>query len=80
MTTNKVWLKSYPKEIPHELDFSKFESIVDLFEQSFQQNKSLPAFESFGKSLTYEELDNASAQFARFLQFQDVKKAIVSQL
>ena len=74
MTANKVWLNSYPKEIPQELDFSTFHSIVDLFEQSFQHHENLPAFESFGKCITYKELDTASAQFARFLQFQDVKK------
>jgi len=74
MAQQKFWLKSYPKDIPTELDYSEFDSIVDLFEKSFQTHQNHPAFESFGKSISYKELDEASFEFAKFLQFQDVKK------
>ena len=74
MRADKSWLNSYPKDIPHEIDLSKNLTLIDIFEESFKKNASRTAFESFGKSLSFKELDQASEQFASFLQFQGVKK------
>ena len=74
MQASKSWLKTYPKDIPHEIDLSKNLTLIDVFEESFKKNASKTAFESFGKSLSFEELDLASEYFASFLQFQGVKK------
>ena len=74
MRADKNWLNTYPKDIPHEIDLSKNLTLIDVFEESFKKNASRTAFESFGKSLSFKELDQASEQFASFLQFQGVKK------
>ena len=74
MSTEKVWLKSYPKDVPSEVNVNNYSSIVDLFEDSFKQFADRFAVESFGKILTYAQLDQASKNFAGFLQFQGVKK------
>ena len=74
MMHKPIWLDSYPKEIPANIDVCAYESLVDLFEVSFKKNASLPAFESFGVPLTYKDLDLQSAKFAQFLQFQGIKK------
>ena len=74
MQASKSWLKTYPKDIPHEIDLSKNLTLIDVFEESFKKNASKTAFESFGQSLSFEELDLASEYFASFLQFQGVKK------
>ena len=74
MRADKSWLNTYPKDIPHEIDLSKNLTLIDVFEDSFKKNASRTAFESFGKSLSFKELDEASKQFASFLQFQGVKK------
>ena len=74
MMHKPIWLDSYPKEIPANIDVCAYESLVDLFEVSFKKNASLRAFESFGVPLTYKDLDLQSAKFAQFLQFQGIKK------
>ncbi len=74
MSTEKVWFQSYPKEVPHEIDPGLYSSIVDLFENSFKKYADRSAIESFGKSLTYAQLDQASQEFAGFLQFLGIKK------
>ncbi|BDW11552.1 long-chain-fatty-acid--CoA ligase [Polynucleobacter sp. SHI8] len=74
MRADKSWLNTYPKDIPHEIDLSENLTLIDVFEESFKKNASRTAFESFGKSLRFKELDEASEQFASFLQFQGVKK------
>ena len=74
MSTEKVWLKSYPKDVPSEINLNSYSSIVDLFEDSFKQFADRFAVESFGKKLTYAQLNQASKSFAGFLQFQGIKK------
>ncbi len=74
MRADKSWLRTYPNDIPQEIDLSKNLTLIDVFEESFKKNASRIAFESFGKSLSFQELDQASEKFAGFLQFQGVKK------
>jgi long-chain acyl-CoA synthetase len=63
----KVWLKSYPKGIPAEVDLSEFSSIPDILRKSCQKFSGLPSFTGMGKTLTYAELDKLSQQFAAYL-------------
>ncbi len=74
MRLDKSWFKNYPNNIPHEIDLSKNLTLIDIFKESFDKHSSRVAFESFGKSISYQGLDQASEQFASFLQFQGVKK------
>lgn len=46
----------------------KSSTIPDVFLQAFKQFRYRPAFTCLGKTLTYGEIDEYSAQFARFLQ------------
>ncbi|SDJ55310.1 AMP-binding enzyme, partial [Ferrimonas sediminum] len=68
----KVWLTSYPEGVPAEIDADKFASLVDLFEQSVSRYGDKPAFINMGKSITYNELDRLSRDFAAYLQ-QELK-------
>jgi long-chain acyl-CoA synthetase len=74
MHSNPLWYPSYPKDVPYEINPDVYSSIVALMEDSFSRYASRPAFESFGKSITYNELDLASQQFAGFLQFLGIQK------
>ena len=62
------WLKNYPKGVAHEINPSQYKSLVDLLKHTFDKFSELPAFENFGKSLTYKESDVLSDHFAAFLQ------------
>ncbi len=62
------WFKFYPKEVPLEIDPDYYSSIVDVLEEAFAKYKDLVAFENMGKTLTFEEVDKLSSDFAAFLQ------------
>lgn len=62
------WFKHYPKNIPQEINPDKYSSLVDLFEEACKKYGDMIAFENMGKSLTFNEVDNLSADFAAYLQ------------
>lgn len=64
----KVWLKSYPKGIPYEINPNTYQSIVEILQQSCNQFRKDPAFYNLGVMLTYEQLDHYSRAFAAYLQ------------
>jgi long-chain acyl-CoA synthetase len=64
---DKLWLQSYPKHVPAEIDTHQFHSLVDLFQRSVAQYASRPAFSNLGKVLTYAEADELTRQFAAYL-------------
>ncbi|HOP64824.1 MAG TPA: AMP-binding protein [Spirochaetota bacterium] len=69
-----AWFKKYPEKIPHEIDPDRYSSLVDLFEQCVRRYSDLPAFESFGKILSYSDIDRLTRDFAAFLQKKGLKK------
>ncbi len=64
----RIWLKSYPPGIPVEIDPGEYASLVDLFERSVARFRERVAYLNMGASLTYGRLDEASRQFAAYLQ------------
>ncbi len=65
---DKIWLKSYPQDIPAEIDTGEYDSLKDLLERSFDKFKDLPAFTNMGHSISYGELDQMSRYFGAYLQ------------
>lgn len=63
----KIWLKSYPKDIAHEISEKDLKSLPEIFENSVETYKDKVAFENFGSSLTYNELNKMTNDFASFL-------------
>jgi len=64
----KVWLKRYPRGVPHEVRWDEFASVKDLFEASVRKYAQRPAYHCMGKTLTFAELDRLSRAFAGWLQ------------
>ncbi len=64
----KIWLKHYPKDVPHEIDFNPKTSLVGLFEEAVTKYATKPANECMGKTLSYQELDLLSTDFASYCQ------------
>ncbi len=71
---DKVWLKSYPKGIPAEIDVNEYDSVRELFEESVAKYAARPAFSCMGKSISFAELDTLSAAFGGWLQGIGCKK------
>nr|WP_279327374.1 long-chain-fatty-acid--CoA ligase [Chelativorans petroleitrophicus] len=70
----KLWLKSYPKEIPAEIEPFRHSSLADLLLESCRNFADRRAFTSMGVSLTFAELEKASRDFAAYLQSLGLKK------
>ena len=64
----KVWLKNYPQGVPAEIDPARFSSLRELFEQSVRDYGPKPAYTNMGRTITYDELDRLSRDFAAWLQ------------
>jgi long-chain acyl-CoA synthetase len=64
----KHWLKSYDAGIPEEIDPDAYPSIVAMFEQAAEKYRDVVAFECFGTSMTYGEVEAASRAVAAYLQ------------
>jgi len=64
----KVWIKSYPANMPEEVPTPPFKSVRDLFEQAFEKYPDNAAYTNMGRTLSYAELDHLSMQFACYLQ------------
>lgn len=62
------WLEKYPEGVPAEIDPQRYNSIVELFEESVRKYADRPSYENMGKQITFAELDILSQQFAGYLQ------------
>ena len=65
---DKIWLKSYPDSVPHEIDCTQYRSVTHLLEESFQKYADRNAFVCMDKFLTYRELDKLSQHMGAWLQ------------
>jgi long-chain acyl-CoA synthetase len=70
----KIWLRSYPKGVPAEIDVNEYASVREVFEESCGKFATRPAFTCMGKTLTFAELDTLSAAFGAYLQGAGCKK------
>jgi long-chain acyl-CoA synthetase len=61
------WFKFYPSAVPHEVDCAAYSSVTELFEESVKKYGTAVAYECMGKTLSFQELDRLSAQFANYL-------------
>ena len=77
----KIWLKNYPPGVAKDLS-PLDKSLFQRFEETCREFKHKPAFISFDKNLSYQELYQQSIQLAAWFQAQGFKKGdvIVLQL
>ena len=64
----RPWLKEYPKGVPTDIDFGDYSSLVDIMSEGFNQYRERPAFANMGTTLSFEEIDRKSRDFAAYLQ------------
>ncbi|HEY0197403.1 MAG TPA: AMP-binding protein [Rhodanobacter sp.] len=67
MSGDRPWFKHYPAGVPHEIDLEQYGSIVALFDEAVATYRDRPAFNNFGKTLTYGDLEALSRRFAGYL-------------
>src|SRR6185312_2099779 len=67
MSNERPWLANYPAGVPAQIDTGRYASVVAVVEEAFSQFRQRPAFSSFGKQLSYGQVDELSRQFAGYL-------------
>ncbi len=70
----KIWLQSYPKGVPAEIDIEHIPSLVALFEKACTTYADKVAYISMGREITYRQLDAEATEFAGWLQAKGMKK------
>lgn len=65
---DKIWLKRYPKGMPETIDPEHYNSLLELFDKSFTEYASLPAYSNMSKTMTYQQVDIATKAVASYLQ------------
>jgi len=74
MTTDRVWLSSYPEGVPPDIDFSQYSSLVGLMEESFARYAERTAYSYMGKNISYAQTDAESQALAAYLQSLGLNK------
>jgi len=64
----RVWLAEYPAAVPHDIDTNAYASVADVLERTCAENRGKAAYECMGVTLSYDELDRLSQDFASYLQ------------
>ena len=70
----KIWLKSYPKGVPAEIDVNAYRSIPHLIEANISKYGPRPAYICMGKTITFSEVDQMSIRFGAWLQSKGLSK------
>ena len=63
-----TWFGHYPENVPHNIDSSPYNSIVDVFNEAVRKFGPRSSFENMGAKISYDELDELSSQMASFYQ------------
>jgi len=71
---DRIWLKSYPPQVPPEIDPSRLGSLKELLEKTCAAHAERVAFVQMGTELTYRTLDERTRAFAAWLQHAGFSK------
>jgi long-chain acyl-CoA synthetase len=70
----KIWLKSYPKGVPAEVNVNAYRSVSHLFDESVTKYRKRPAYICMGKTITFDDVDRLSRSFGAWLQSKGLAK------
>lgn len=68
MNEPRPWLRNYPNGVPANIDVEAYETLTDMVDISFKKFAKNPAFACMGKTITFQQVDKLSEQFAAYLQ------------
>lgn len=61
------WFKHYPESVDKSVDCEAYQNVPELFDECVKLYGPTTAYECMGKTLSFNELDKLSAQFANYL-------------
>ena len=71
---DKVWLKNYAPGVPETIDPNDYKSLGDMFSKSAELYRNRPAYENLGMTLSYDDVDKMTRNFAAYLMDSGLKK------
>jgi long-chain acyl-CoA synthetase len=71
---DKFWLKSYPANVPSEINPDQYTSLVHMLDESFSRYADRNAYVCMDKYLTYGELDAYSKKLGAWLQSRGMER------
>ena len=71
---DKIWLKSYPINMPADIEPLRHQSIGDLLVGACKRYAGRPAFSCMGKTISFCELERISFSVSAWLQSRGLKK------
>ena len=69
----KIWLKSYPPEVPHDIHPEQYSSLTDVLERAFREHADSPFSVCMDQWMTYRDLDRDSTALGAWLQAQGLE-------
>lgn len=73
MKMDKIWLKSYPPEVPAEIHPEIYQSLTQMLEESFKKHAASPFSVCMDRWMTYKEVDDLSTALGAWLQSQGLE-------
>ena len=70
----RPWLQHYPAGVPADIDWSRYRSCVELFDEAIAQFRTRDAFVCMDKRITYDQLDRMATQVAAWLQASGLER------
>ena len=71
---HRLWHASYPAGLPHDVILEEHETLVTLLERAFAKHAARTAVTCAGESLTFAQVEHASALLARSLQAAGLRR------
>ncbi len=65
---DKIWLTQYPAGVPAQVGCDQYPHLVALIDDSLRKHRALAAYKFMGRSIGFQELDEASRALAAWLQ------------
>ena len=65
---DRIWLKNYPSEVPHDIDINQYQSLNHLLDESFRKNADRPFSVCMEHWTSYAQLDTLSKALGAWLQ------------
>jgi long-chain acyl-CoA synthetase len=64
----QVWLQSYPRGVPAEINPNEYRSLQQLLGEAIARHRDRPAYTCMDRTIGFGELDRLSEDFAAYLQ------------
>lgn len=71
---NRPWTAHYPAGVPADVDTTRYRSLNQLFDESFEKYADQPAYVCMGRTMNYGEWDRLSNALAAWLQSKGLKR------